>query len=146
MLYSSNILTFRTSYNEFSSKNSKDERYKNIEKSREREGLFNEYMVELRKQEKEEKTMRREQVSFLFPIIFLIILSCYTVDFVFVQFFLRLTDLVICLMLIINQLKKIIIECKYHFEFIIFIQFSVTSIQLLNRNCTNTFSYNTLLS
>ncbi|XP_050430254.1 transcription elongation regulator 1 [Adelges cooleyi] len=54
-------LTTKTSYNEFSSKNSKDERYKNIEKSREREGLFNEYMVELRKQEKEEKTMRREQ-------------------------------------------------------------------------------------
>jgi len=53
----------RTSYNEFSSKNSKDERYKNIEKSREREGLFNEYMVELRKQEKEEKALRREQVS-----------------------------------------------------------------------------------
>lgn len=53
----------RTSYSEFSSKNSKDERYKNIEKSREREGLFNEYMVELRKQEKEEKSLRREQVS-----------------------------------------------------------------------------------
>lgn len=54
---------FRTSFSEFSSKNSKDERYKNIEKSREREGLFNEYMVELRKQEKEEKALRREQVS-----------------------------------------------------------------------------------
>lgn len=54
---------YRTSYSEFSSKNSKDERYKSIEKSREREGLFNEYMVELRKQEKEEKAMRREQVS-----------------------------------------------------------------------------------
>jgi len=54
---------FRTSFSDFSSKNSKDERYKNIEKSREREGLFNEYMVELRKQEKEEKALRREQVS-----------------------------------------------------------------------------------
>lgn len=54
---------YRTSFSEFSSKNSKDERYKSIEKSREREGLFNEYMVELRKQEKEEKAMRREQVS-----------------------------------------------------------------------------------
>ncbi|VVC37261.1 Hypothetical protein CINCED_3A007955 [Cinara cedri] len=54
-------LSTKTSYSEFSSKNSKDERYKNIEKSREREGLFNEYMVELRKQEKEEKALRREQ-------------------------------------------------------------------------------------
>lgn len=57
---------YRTSFSEFSSKNSKDERYKNIEKSREREGLFNEYMVELRKQEKEEKALRREQVSVQF--------------------------------------------------------------------------------
>lgn len=54
-------LSTKTSYNEFSSKNCKDERYKNIEKSREREGLFNEYMIELRKQEKEEKALRREQ-------------------------------------------------------------------------------------
>ncbi|XP_015374118.1 PREDICTED: transcription elongation regulator 1 isoform X1 [Diuraphis noxia] len=54
-------LSTKTSFSDFSSKNSKDERYKNIEKSREREGLFNEYMVELRKQEKEEKALRREQ-------------------------------------------------------------------------------------
>lgn len=62
---------YRTSYSEFSSKNSKDERYKSIEKSREREGLFNEYMVELRKQEKEEKAMRREQVSEQFYFIYI---------------------------------------------------------------------------
>ncbi|XP_050536238.1 transcription elongation regulator 1 [Daktulosphaira vitifoliae] len=54
-------LSTKTSFSEFSSKNSKDERYKSIEKSREREGLFNEYMLELRKIEKEEKAARREQ-------------------------------------------------------------------------------------
>lgn len=64
----------RTSFSEFSSKNSKDERYKNIEKSREREGLFNEYMVELRKQEKEEKSLRREQVSEKFCFCFILLL------------------------------------------------------------------------
>jgi len=81
----------RTSFSEFSSKNSKDERYKNIEKSREREGLFNEYMVELRKQEKEEKALRREQVSeqFYFCFILLLVYNLILLFQVFVQFYIE---------------------------------------------------------
>lgn len=52
----------RSSFNDFSSKYAKDERYKNIEKMRERESLFNEFILEVRKREKEEKNHKREQV------------------------------------------------------------------------------------
>lgn len=88
-MYLSLLYLYRTSYSEFSSKNSKDERYKNIEKSREREGLFNEYMIELRKQEKEEKALRREQVSeqFYFNYIkYKLFINYLNLPFVFVQF------------------------------------------------------------
>merc|ERR1712183_572225 len=45
----------RTSWSEFSRENGKDERFKAIDKSRDRESLFNEYQMEVRKKEKEEK-------------------------------------------------------------------------------------------
>lgn len=80
------LYLYRTSYSEFSSKNSKDERYKNIEKSREREGLFNEFMVELRKLEKEEKALRREQVSNFIIINSKLFLNYLNLSFVFVQY------------------------------------------------------------
>lgn len=48
---------------DFSSKYSRDERFKNIEKMRDRETYFNDYIAEVRKKEKEEKERKREQVS-----------------------------------------------------------------------------------
>lgn len=59
------ILLFRSSFSDFAQKHGRDERFKNVEKMRERESLFNEYLLEVRKREKEEKTAKREQV-FLF--------------------------------------------------------------------------------
>lgn len=56
---------FRSSFSDFAQKHGRDERFKNVEKMRERESLFNEYLLEVRKREKEEKTAKREQV-FLF--------------------------------------------------------------------------------
>lgn len=56
---------YRSSFSDFAQKHGRDERFKNVEKMRERESLFNEYLLEVRKREKEEKTAKREQV-FLF--------------------------------------------------------------------------------
>lgn len=53
---------FRSSFSDFAQKYAKDERFKGVEKMRERESLFNEYLIEVRKKEKEEKNQRREQV------------------------------------------------------------------------------------
>uniref|UniRef100_A0A182NNB3 Transcription elongation regulator 1 n=1 Tax=Anopheles dirus TaxID=7168 RepID=A0A182NNB3_9DIPT len=52
----------KSSFSEFAQKYGKDERFKVIEKIRERESLFNEYIVEVRKREKEEKQNRKEQM------------------------------------------------------------------------------------
>ncbi|XP_052899354.1 transcription elongation regulator 1 [Anopheles moucheti] len=53
----------KSSFSEFAQKYGKDERFKVIEKIRERESLFNEYIVEVRKREKEEKQHRKEQIK-----------------------------------------------------------------------------------
>ncbi|CAH0730694.1 unnamed protein product, partial [Brenthis ino] len=53
----------KSSFTDFSSKYSRDERFKNIEKMRDRETYFNEYIVEVRKREKEEKDRKREQAK-----------------------------------------------------------------------------------
>ncbi|KAH8313835.1 hypothetical protein KR067_012422, partial [Drosophila pandora] len=52
----------KSSFSEFSQKNAKEERYRAIEKVRERESLFNEYIVEVRRREKEDKQMKKEQI------------------------------------------------------------------------------------
>lgn len=56
-------LTTRSSFSDFAHKNSKDERYKNIEKIRERENFFNDYISELRKREKDEKIAQRDKTK-----------------------------------------------------------------------------------
>jgi len=56
----------RSSFSDFAQKHGRDERFKNVEKMRERESLFNEYLLEVRKREKEEKTAKREQVFLFF--------------------------------------------------------------------------------
>lgn len=51
----------KSSFSEFAQKYAKDERLRAIEKMRERESLFNEYIIEVRKRAKEETQNRREQ-------------------------------------------------------------------------------------
>ncbi|KAK9509007.1 hypothetical protein O3M35_006424 [Rhynocoris fuscipes] len=53
----------KSSFGDFAAKYAKDERFKNIEKMRERESLFNEYILEVRKREKEEKVQKRDQIK-----------------------------------------------------------------------------------
>lgn len=54
---------FRSSFSEFAQKYGKDDRFRIIEKIRERESLFNEFIVEIRKKEKDDKIHKKEQVS-----------------------------------------------------------------------------------
>ena len=53
-------VTAKTSWSEFSREVSKDERFKAIDKSRDRETLFNEYQSEMRKRDREEKEEKRK--------------------------------------------------------------------------------------
>lgn len=53
---------FRSSFSDFAQKNGKDDRFKGIEKMRERESFFNEFIVEVRRREKDEKQQKKEQV------------------------------------------------------------------------------------
>lgn len=62
-------LNGKSSFSDFAAKYSKDDRFRNIEKMRERESLFDEFLLEVRRREKEEKAAKREQVS---------LLSCYS--------------------------------------------------------------------
>ncbi|XP_013099429.1 transcription elongation regulator 1 [Stomoxys calcitrans] len=52
----------KSSFSDFCQRYGKDERYKAIEKVRERESLFNEYLLDVRRREKEEKQMKKEQI------------------------------------------------------------------------------------
>lgn len=61
-MFSYFLFVFRSSFSDFAQKYAKDERFKGVEKMRERESLFNEYLIEVRRREKEEKSQRREQV------------------------------------------------------------------------------------
>merc|ERR1712018_1112929 len=56
-------LSARTTYSEFANKYSKDDRFKGIEKSRERESLFNEYMIEVKKKDREERLAKKDQAK-----------------------------------------------------------------------------------
>merc|ERR1719445_2443511 len=53
-------VTSKTSWSEFSREVAKDERFKAIDKSRDRESLFNEYQSEMRKRDREEKEEKRK--------------------------------------------------------------------------------------
>ena len=59
-------LNGKSSFTEFAAKHSKDERYRNIEKMRDRESLFDEYLLDVRRKEKEEKAAKREKVSLIY--------------------------------------------------------------------------------
>ncbi|CAF4353451.1 unnamed protein product, partial [Adineta steineri] len=52
LIKESNV-SMKTTYNEFSSRHSKDERFRAVEKIRDREAWFHEYVQELKTQEKD---------------------------------------------------------------------------------------------
>lgn len=56
----------RSSFADFSHKYAKDERFRGVDKTRERESLFNEFIVEIRRREKDERDAQREKVCILF--------------------------------------------------------------------------------
>ncbi|MFH4974116.1 hypothetical protein AB6A40_000825 [Gnathostoma spinigerum] len=53
----------RSSFSSFASKWGKDSRFKGVEKMREKEDIFNEYVQELYKKEKEERKERKERIK-----------------------------------------------------------------------------------
>uniref|UniRef100_A0A8C1LK59 Transcription elongation regulator 1 n=1 Tax=Cyprinus carpio TaxID=7962 RepID=A0A8C1LK59_CYPCA len=56
-------LGVRTTFSEFASKHAKDSRFKAVEKMKDREAIFNEYMTAFRKKEKENSKNRGEKVK-----------------------------------------------------------------------------------
>ena len=56
-------MSARTTYSEFANKYSKDDRFKGIEKSRERESIFNEYMIEVKRKDRDERIAKKEQAK-----------------------------------------------------------------------------------
>lgn len=64
------IVFYRTTFNEFSLKHGKDDRFKDITKMKDRENLFSEYVTELRKLEREASQKKKdfvdEKVKFYF--------------------------------------------------------------------------------
>lgn len=73
------VFLSRSTFSDFAQKYNKDERFKGIEKMRERESLFNEYILELRKKEKEERFSQREKVSEIDLHIFLIKITKFVI-------------------------------------------------------------------
>ncbi|XP_063371330.1 trichohyalin-like isoform X2 [Cydia amplana] len=53
----------KSSFNDFSSKHGRDDRFKGIDKPRDRVTYFNEHVAELRKREKDDKERKREQAK-----------------------------------------------------------------------------------
>ena len=60
------MFSFRTTFSEFAMKYGKDDRFKGIEKMKDRESLFTESMAELKKKEKESLKLKQDKVGFLF--------------------------------------------------------------------------------
>lgn len=54
----------RSSFNDFTAKYGKDERFKGVDKMRDREQIFSDYLIELRQREKEESRTHREKVFY----------------------------------------------------------------------------------
>ena len=55
-------LNGKSTFSDFAHRYGKDERFRGVEKTRERESLFNEFIVEIRRQEKDERDAQREKV------------------------------------------------------------------------------------
>lgn len=63
LLEESNI-TSRTSFSTFMQKYGKDGRFRNIERSRDRESYFNEFISDLKRKERDEREKSREKVCY----------------------------------------------------------------------------------
>lgn len=64
------VSSSRITYSELSQKHGKDSRFRNIERSRDREAYFNEYITELKKKEREDKEKQKEKVGLIFVVFF----------------------------------------------------------------------------
>ena len=53
---------YRSSFSDFASKHGKDERFRGVEKMRERENMFQDYVSDLKRKEKEDKASQKEKV------------------------------------------------------------------------------------
>lgn len=56
------LFCYRATFSEFAAKHAKDSRFKAIEKMKDREALFNEFVAAARKKEKEDSKTRGEKV------------------------------------------------------------------------------------
>lgn len=56
-------LNSKSSFSEFTKENGKDPRFKAVEKSRDREDLFKDFLVDMKKREKEEKEEKRKSIK-----------------------------------------------------------------------------------
>lgn len=63
-VYTNAVFSHRSTFSDFNHRYSKDERFRGVEKTRERESLFNEFIVEVRRKEKDERDAQREKVHF----------------------------------------------------------------------------------
>ena len=63
-VYTNVVFSHRSTFSDFNHRYSKDERFRGVEKTRERESLFNEFIVEVRRKEKDERDAQREKVHF----------------------------------------------------------------------------------
>lgn len=57
------IILCRTTFSEFASKHAKDPRFKAIDKMKDREAMFTEFMTAFRKREKEDSKNKGDKVS-----------------------------------------------------------------------------------
>merc|ERR1719186_1958832 len=64
-LMEESLVNGKTSYSDFSREHGKDERYKAIEKSRERESRFNEFQIEVERKEEERKKKIKKDFKLL---------------------------------------------------------------------------------
>ncbi len=61
-------MSFRSTFNEFASRHSKDERFRAVEKIRDREAWFHEYVQELKTRDKDgsNRHSEKEKVRYIF--------------------------------------------------------------------------------
>ena len=55
-------MTTKSSFSDFASKHGKDERFKGVDKMRDRENLFNDFITNLRRRDREEKSALKDKV------------------------------------------------------------------------------------